>query len=113
MKRTVTLALIALALAYLLGLQFVRYERAAAKERDVSTPAITRDTSAKRAKDAPVRDRHWAFGGYPCTGEDCAQDRAGYRWAQTHGIADPDDCTGKTGPFIEGCRVYARQQKAR
>ena len=113
MKLTATLALVALALAYLLGLQFVRYERAAAKKSDVSTPAITRDTSARPAKPATAPERRWAFGGYPCAGEDCAQDKAGYEWAQAHGIADPDDCTGKTGPFIEGCRVYARQEKAR
>jgi hypothetical protein len=110
-KLAATLALVALALAYLLGVQFVRYERAAAKENDVSTAAIAPDTSAKPAKRAAALDRRWAFGGYPCPGNDCSDDKAGYRWAQAHGITDPDACTGKTGPFIEGCRVYARQQE--
>ncbi|MGH8743111.1 MAG: hypothetical protein ACREUY_02425 [Burkholderiales bacterium] len=51
------------------------------------------------------------FGGYPCSG-DCSEDKAGYRWAEQHGITDPDACTGNTGSFIEGCRVYARQRAA-
>jgi hypothetical protein len=40
----------------------------------------------------------------------CSDDMAGYRWAEANAVADPDDCTGKTGSFIEGCRVYALQQ---
>ena len=51
------------------------------------------------------------FGGYPCIG-DCSEDKAGYRWAEQNGITDPDACTGNTGAFIEGCRVYARQRAA-
>jgi len=51
------------------------------------------------------------FGGYPCIG-DCSNDKAGYRWARQNGITDPDSCTGNTGAFIEGCRVYARQRIA-
>ena len=51
------------------------------------------------------------FGGYPCIG-DCSDDKAGYRWARQNGITDPDSCTGNTGSFIEGCRVYARQRIA-
>jgi len=51
------------------------------------------------------------FGGYPCIG-DCSDDKAGYRWAEQNGITDPDSCTGNTGTFIEGCRVYARQRAA-
>ena len=51
------------------------------------------------------------FGGYRCIG-DCADDKAGFRWAEQNGITDPDSCTGNTGSFIEGCRVYARQRAA-
>lgn len=112
MKRIGTLALVALALAYLLGLQFVHYEQAVAKESDVSTPAIQRESTVTPAAHPTVHDRRWEFGGYPCLG-DCTEDKAGYHWAETNRIADPDDCSGKTGSFIEGCRVYARQQKER
>ena len=51
------------------------------------------------------------FGGYPCLG-DCSDDKAGYRWAERNGVTDPDSCSGNTGSFIEGCRVYARQRAA-
>ena len=49
------------------------------------------------------------FGGYPCSTPECADDKAGYRWAEQHGITDPDSCTGSSATFIEGCRVYARR----
>jgi hypothetical protein len=52
------------------------------------------------------------FGGYPC-GDDCSQNAAGYLWAVQHGIADPANCDGGTAPFIEGCRVYADERRAR
>ena len=109
MKRSSTLALIAVAIAYLLGLQFVRYERAVAHERS-TVAAIPLPAPANPPTHAAARGRHMAFGGYPCRDEKCSDDWAGYRWAQANRIADPDDCTGKTGAFIEGCRVYARQQ---
>jgi len=50
-----------------------------------------------------------SFGGYPCVSGDCAEDKAGFRWAQANAIADPDECAGNSGAFIEGCRVYARR----
>ena len=51
------------------------------------------------------------FFGYPCEGN-CSEHKAGYRWAQARGLSDPDSCTGNTGEFIEGCRVYARRNPA-
>ena len=113
MRRTSTLGLIAVALLYLLGLQLVRYERAAARESTDVAAAIEPTAPAGSAAHPEVRERRWQFGGYPCRGDDCSDDWAGYRWAEANGIADPDDCTGKTGFFIEGCRVYARQRTAR
>jgi len=53
-----------------------------------------------------------AFGGYPCAASDCAPEIEGYRWAQNDSITDPDECTGNTGAFIEGCRVYAQRAGA-
>ena len=52
------------------------------------------------------------FGGYPC-GDDCSQNAAGYRWAVQHGIVDPANCDGGTAPFIEGCRVYTEERRAK
>jgi hypothetical protein len=53
---------------------------------------------------------HLTFGDYPCI-PDCTEHEAGYEWGQDHGISDPDDCSGNTGSFIEGCRVYAEQKQ--
>jgi len=49
------------------------------------------------------------FGEYPCPG-DCAEDKAGYDWAARNSITDPDNCTGMTAAFMEGCRVYAERR---
>ncbi len=48
------------------------------------------------------------FHGYRCT-DDCSGQEAGYRWAEDHGIDDPDDCGGNSQSFIEGCRAYAEE----
>jgi hypothetical protein len=67
---------------------------------------IPYDDPAKKAQS--VRQAR-EFGGYPCSG-DCYDDKAGFRWAGEQGITDPDDCTGTTGSFIEGCRTYAQDR---
>ena len=51
------------------------------------------------------------FGGYPCT-QDCSGHEAGYQWAEDNEITDPDDCSGKSQSFIEGCQAYAEEQKS-
>ncbi len=68
---------------------------------DPKPPAAARQTAAPAT-----------FGRYPCATTDCAEDKAGYRWAQQHGVTDPDSCTGNSGNFIEGCRVYATGRSA-
>jgi hypothetical protein len=35
--------------------------------------------------------------------------RGGYRWAERHGIEDPDDCGGRSRSFVEGCRAWAEE----
>jgi hypothetical protein len=112
LKRSFALVVTAVALAVLLGSQILRYERRVAAESAAAASAISPEPATPRKAGAhhASRARHWAFGGYPCRGSDCSEDKAGYRWAEANSIADPDDCTGKTGSFIEGCRVYARQQ---
>lgn len=50
-----------------------------------------------------------AFHGYDCS-LDCSGHEAGYEWAEQHGISDPDDCSGNSQSFIEGCRAYAKEQ---
>jgi hypothetical protein len=65
------------------------------------------------AKKAPPVPLPPTFGEYPCASNDCADDKAGYRWAENNAITDADSCTGTTEGFIEGCRVYARQHDAK
>lgn len=50
-------------------------------------------------------------GKYGCT-DDCSGHEAGYAWAEDRGIDDPDDCSGRSQSFIEGCQDYAEQQQA-
>lgn len=48
------------------------------------------------------------FHGYPCT-QDCSGHEAGYEWAETNDITDPEDCGGNSNSFIEGCQAYAEE----
>jgi hypothetical protein len=34
---------------------------------------------------------------------------AGYQWAAEHGIEHPDECSGNSDSFIEGCEEYAQE----
>lgn len=60
----------------------------------------------------PVYDRErkvWKFGDFTCN-DDCSGHVAGYGWAKNHRISDESDCNGNSQSFIEGCRVYAKEQ---
>ena len=48
------------------------------------------------------------FHGYTCT-DDCSGHQAGYDWAEENNITDPDDCSGNSQSFIEGCQAYAEE----
>jgi hypothetical protein len=114
MKLWQTLAVAAVGLAYALYFQ-LGLRTPHIKPPIVASAPEARQAAAPRPKPAPrstAPERRLSFGGYPCL-RDCGEDQAGYRWASENHLTDPDDCTGKTGPFIEGCRVYARQQLAR
>lgn len=50
-----------------------------------------------------------ARGPVGCT-SDCSGHEAGWAWAETHLIFDPDDCGGRSESFIEGCRAWAEEQ---
>jgi hypothetical protein len=49
------------------------------------------------------------FHGFYCT-VDCSGHRAGYEWAERHGIDDEAQCGGNSQSFIEGCIAYAQEQ---
>jgi hypothetical protein len=44
--------------------------------------------------------------GFNCT-DDCSGHEAGYEWAEANNVKHPDDCSGKSESFIEGCEAYA------
>lgn len=50
------------------------------------------------------------FHGYSCT-QDCSGHEAGYEWARDKGISDPDECSGNSNSFAEGCRAFAEEQQ--
>lgn len=50
-----------------------------------------------------------SFSGYACT-DNCSGHEAGYQWAEDNSIDDPDDCSGNSDSFIEGCQAYAEEQ---
>ncbi len=46
------------------------------------------------------------FMGRPCPSLDCANEMAGYHWAQEHGIIELDDCLDSSREFQSGCMMY-------
>lgn len=71
---------------------------------DSTAPAEVR-TKGKRGRTGTPAP---TFHGRPCT-TDCSGHAAGYEWAEKKGLEDPEDCTGKSRSFIEGCRTYVEQ----
>lgn len=51
------------------------------------------------------------FHGYACN-SDCSGHTAGYEWAERKGIDSPDDCSGRSNSFVEGCKAYVTNSKA-
>ncbi len=48
------------------------------------------------------------FYGDDCT-DDCSGHEAGYEWAEENGIDDPDDCSGNSQSFVEGCESWVEE----
>lgn len=80
------------------------------KPASPSAPTVHRAEHHRKSPATPPATSPAArFGEYPCNSTDCEGHKAGFRWAQDHATADPDDCTGNSGAFIEGCRVYVEK----
>jgi hypothetical protein len=67
-------------------------------------------TSNYKPTYTPTYQAPITFGKYTCT-SDCSGHEAGYEWAEVNGIDDPDDCSGNSQSFIEGCREYAEENQ--
>jgi hypothetical protein len=51
-----------------------------------------------------------AFFGYACVDVDCSGHKAGFAWADRHGVHAAQDCDGAAElTRIEGCRAYAEE----
>ena len=92
----------------------------ARKEENISPPPASTDgqpvsiaATASPVLPAPVMVAPpyppLSFKGYTCT-IDCSGHEAGYTWAEEHAIDDPEECSGNSESFIEGCRAYAEEQ---
>ena len=46
-----------------------------------------------------------SFGGYECP-TSCADQKAGYLWAETQKVKDVASCSSGARGFIEGCRIF-------
>ena len=79
------------------------------------SPAVTRENSSFPALNAPSPQPFTysypspplRFGG-ACAGN-CSGHDAGYEWAERNSIETPDDCTGNSNSFIEGCESYVEE----
>ncbi len=49
-----------------------------------------------------------AEGSADCT-VDCSGHDAGFAWAKENDIEDPDECSGNSESFIEGCKAYGEE----
>lgn len=109
MKNWPTLVFIIAGLSLALYLGFVQHQADGASEDAVADqPYVSATEPATGTAGEPTS----TFGGYPCL-DDCSENKAGFQWAAENSITDPDNCTGNTAAFIEGCRVYAQDQPAR
>lgn len=69
-------------------------------------PALERQAAPSKTDAVPLTYR-----GYACL-EDCSGHEAGYEWAEEQGVTDPDECSGNSDSFIEGCIAYAEEQQS-
>jgi hypothetical protein len=72
----------------------------------VACPALQAASCAVRPATRPYDDR--SFLGYACRDAECAAHKAGFAWADRHGISDPVACVeAEDATFVEGCRAFA------
>lgn len=75
--------------------------------------ALAAGSTLARGAGCPVEPSREAeatrtFLGYACREPDCAAHKAGFAWADRHGITDPAACAdADDAAFAEGCRAFA------
>lgn len=88
------------------------FQERGASELDLDGDGIPCETKLKIEQDLESANNkvdydsgRRTFGSYNCT-DDCSGHAAGYNWAASKGIYDPEDCGGNSLSFIEGCLEY-------
>lgn len=81
-------------------LHYIDYPRAGCDELLVRVP-----TQQSSLRPVPMPRFH----GYACD-SDCSGHTAGYEWAERNGIDTPDDCSGRSQSFVDGCRAYTEEK---
>jgi hypothetical protein len=77
---------------------------AAAAGSGIEAPRVCRPDAAVESY-APA-----VFLGYACRDVGCTAHKAGFAWAERHGLAQAQACTGLADPgSVEGCRAYAEE----
>jgi len=76
--------------------------------KEQSEPQYIRE-SFKNGRSLEVKvDKSLTRDNWECT-DDCSGHNAGYEWAEENEITDPEECSGKSQSFIEGCEAYANE----
>jgi hypothetical protein len=86
--------------------------RAVKKEFWEDSPIVYEMDERGRFIDGPqtTETRPLTYRGMECT-SDCSGHEAGYEWAEENDISDPDDCSGNSDSFVEGCQAWAEENQ--
>lgn len=68
---------------------------------------VTTPNNGKTYEEVPV-DKTITRNNWDCK-DYCSEQNAGYEWAKQNGITEPENCSGKSVSFIEGCEAYANE----
>lgn len=75
----------------------------------VCASVASADASAACPRRSLVAYEARSFLGYACDA-DCEPQKAGFAWAERHGISSPLACAAVEAGFEAGCRAYAAQE---
>ncbi|MBP0630704.1 hypothetical protein [Cupriavidus sp. AcVe19-1a] len=81
-----------------------------AADQGVTVDELKRRFEAQIPRPTQGQASNERFFGARCT-QDCSGHEAGYDWAADNDISDPDQCTGDSQAFVEGCQDYAEERR--
>jgi hypothetical protein len=87
-----------------------RFLPAIAAERGDTVDEMTRRFEAQVPRPTQGEVGGERFLGSRCN-QECSGHEAGYDWAADNDISDPDDCTGDSLAFVEGCQEFAEERR--